>query len=308
MTRRAWSSTRCPPAVDFAKAIAGWRTAGFILGNDTGGPPAEREQGFAIAGSANPGEFVPATEGEFLESPLKGARGGGARQRIAQRRARQRRHHPAGSRCLVALKTELYPTALVEALRLAAKPNNIAIKTSGASGELSFGRRPASWRSRPASSSSRPRPTARSTCTTRRASRSATSRRQGRPRGSLIPRRRLEGLDRLGRDERAGLRDLRADRRSSRRGRRRSRCRRPEQALLGVRPRPAGFRPRRGVRLRRRLRTACRLLLASRQRLSVGLLAIGVIGVAFGFSWWASKPIAGWSIRPARRSSPSPPS
>jgi len=109
---------------------------GFVLGEASSARPPELKQGIAVAGNLKPADFVPPYEGGsapiwLLEDAAKGngslnvvPDGDGIIRQVPM---------------LVSLNGTVYPSAMVEALRLAATPTNLAVKTSGASGEAAFG-------------------------------------------------------------------------------------------------------------------------------------------------------------------------
>ncbi len=121
----------------FAKAMQKVPTViGYILGGEPGLQAPARKQGIAVAGSANPSDFVPRYAGGPTPLPeLEQAAAGSGSLNVVPDGDGIIRRIPL----LVSLQGQLYPSAMVEALRLADKPNNIAVKTSGASGERSFG-------------------------------------------------------------------------------------------------------------------------------------------------------------------------
>ncbi len=109
---------------------------GFVLGEASGARPPEVKQGFAVAGNLKPQDFVPHYEGGsapiwILEAAAKG---NGSLNVVPDGDGVIRQ-----TPMLVALNDTLYPSVVVEALRLSATPTNLAIKTSGASGEAAFG-------------------------------------------------------------------------------------------------------------------------------------------------------------------------
>ena len=109
---------------------------GFVLGEASGARPPVLKQGFATLGSLKPADFVPPYEGGSAPLTLleDAAKGNGSLNVV-----------PDGDGVirqvplLVSLNGTLYPSAMVEALRLAATPSGLAVKTSDASGEASFG-------------------------------------------------------------------------------------------------------------------------------------------------------------------------
>ncbi len=109
---------------------------GFVLGEASSARPPELKQGLAVAGNLKPADFVPPYEGGSAPIWLleDAAKGNGSLNVV-----------PDGDGIirqvplLVSLNGTVYPSAMIEALRLAATPNNLAVKTSGASGEAAFG-------------------------------------------------------------------------------------------------------------------------------------------------------------------------
>lgn len=119
-----------------ASMRAATTVTGFVLGEESSARPPELKQGIAVAGSLKPADFVPHYEGGSAPIWLleDAAKGNGSLNVV-----------PDGDGIirqvplLVTLNGTVYPSAMVEALRLAATPTNLAIKTSGASGEAAFG-------------------------------------------------------------------------------------------------------------------------------------------------------------------------
>lgn len=109
---------------------------GFVLGEASSARPPELKQGIAVAGKLKPADYVPPYAGGSAPIWLieDAAKGNGSLNVV-----------PDGDGIirqvplLVSLNGTVYPSAMVEALRLAATPTNLAVKTSGASGEADFG-------------------------------------------------------------------------------------------------------------------------------------------------------------------------
>ena len=109
---------------------------GFVLGEESVARTPALKQGFAVAGNLKPAGFVPGYGGGSAPIAVleEAAKGNGSLNVV-----------PDGDGIirqvpmLVSLNGTIYPSAMVEALRLAASPSNLAVKTSGASGEAAFG-------------------------------------------------------------------------------------------------------------------------------------------------------------------------
>ncbi len=279
----------------FAEAMAKVPTViGYILGPENGGDKPVRKQGMAVAGNANPIDFVPRYGGGAV--PLKelqdAATGNGSLNVVPDGDGIIRRVP-----LLVSMGGDLYPTALVEALRLADKPTNIAVKVSGASGELSFGEAtgvvavkagkfivPTTYTGSIYLHYTPSRPERRISAKDVLA-------------GDVDPERLRNAIVWIGTSA-AGLRDLRATPLEPAAAGVEIQVQATESALLGV----ALSRPdfARGAELVYAVVFGLLVAFFSLRASAywIGLLAVAVIGVAFGFSWWAFEANR-WLVDPA---------
>ncbi|MCC6919217.1 MAG: adenylate/guanylate cyclase domain-containing protein [Alphaproteobacteria bacterium] len=279
----------------FAAAMTNQPTVtGFILGGDGRGEQPTLKTNPAVVGDAEPNRFVPAYANSAVSlKELEDAAAGNGSLNVVPDSDGIIRRVPL----LVSLNGNLYPSALVEALRVAATPQNIVVKTSGAAGQQSFGEATGIVAVKAGKFIV---PTTSTGALYLHYTPAEPSRRISAKdvlAGTVDPARLKNAIVWVGTSA-AGLRDLRATPLDPAAAGVEIQVQATESALLGV----ALSRPdfARGAEFVYAVVFGLLVAFFSLRSSAywIGLLAIGVVAVAFGFSWWAFEAHR-WLVDPA---------